>query len=101
MRSTQEVFDDHLRLRVAGEVDEDLARNYAPEVRGAARLADSEARFEFPTRRVEGEYALLVWNAQSPNGDVHHGVDSFVIRQGKIVMQSIYYRVQEAKDRGR
>ena len=111
MRSTAEVLDEHLRLRSAGELEKDLAHNYAPDVvllcdpgvlqgreavrKSADRLAWQipHARFEYPVRQVQGEYALLVWNAFSPDGHVHHGVDSFVIRNGCIVMQSIYYRV--------
>lgn len=112
-RSTAEVFDDHLRLRSAGDVDTDLERNYAADVvllcepgvlRGRKAVRESArrlawqlpgARFSYPTRRVEGDYALLVWDAESPDGTVHHGVDSFTVRAGRIVMQSIYYRVKE------
>ena len=32
MRSAEEVFEDHLRLRVAGSLEEDLRRNYAEDV---------------------------------------------------------------------
>ena len=49
--------------------------------------------FEYPSKEVEGDYALLVWNAKSDNYHVDHGVDSFVIRDGRIVMQSIFYRL--------
>jgi hypothetical protein len=31
-RSTKEVFDDHLALRAAGQVDLDIERNYAHDV---------------------------------------------------------------------
>ena len=31
-RSPREVLDDHLRLRAAGDIEADLARNYAPDV---------------------------------------------------------------------
>lgn len=112
MRQTREVLDDHLRLREAGDVDADLARNYAEDIvllcepgvlRGRQAVRESaqrlawqipNARYEYPSLRVEGEYAMLVWNASSPDGKVHHGVDSFVMREGRIVAQSIYYRVR-------
>lgn len=111
MRATREVLEDHLHLRSAGDLEADLQRNYAADVvllcepavlcgRDAVRKSAEQlawqipqARFEYPTRRVEGEYALLIWNARSPGGRVHHGVDTFVIRAGRIVLQSIYYRV--------
>lgn len=31
-RSTREVLEDHLRLRREGDLEEDLARNYAEDV---------------------------------------------------------------------
>jgi hypothetical protein len=31
-RSTEEVFEDHLRLRLAGKLEEDLQRNYASDI---------------------------------------------------------------------
>lgn len=31
-RSAEEVFEDHLRLRAAGDIEEDLRANYAVDV---------------------------------------------------------------------
>lgn len=114
-RSTREVFEDHLRLRSQGRVEDDLARNYAENVtllcefgpmtgrravRKSARrlgLQLPEAEFEFPTKAVEGEYAFLVWTARSRDFEVEHGADSFVIRDGRIVMQTIFYRLSRGR----
>lgn len=110
-RPPAEVFEDHLRLRSAGDLETDLQMNYADDVillcefgaltgrdavRQSARrlgLQLPEARFEFPTKCVYGEYAFLVWTARSQQYKVDHGADSFVIRGGRIVVQTIFYRL--------
>ena len=113
-RTPTEVFEDHLRLRLAGKLEEDLRRNYAEDValltvnsneRGhdalrvsARRLAEQlpDAEFEFLARQVSGPYALLVWRATSATARVEAGADSFVIEGGKIRMQTIHYRLIDA-----
>lgn len=49
--------------------------------------------FTYHIRLVDGEVALLVWTGRSPAGDIHDGVDSFVIRNGRIAAQTIHYNV--------
>jgi predicted SnoaL-like aldol condensation-catalyzing enzyme len=112
MRTTADVFEDHLELRLAGKVDDDIAKNYSDDVvmlsstevghgrAGARRCADELARllpdaeFEIVAKQVHGDYAFLHWRARSKEARVCHGADSFVIRDGKIVMQSVYYAVE-------
>jgi hypothetical protein len=85
-REPEEVFDDHLHQGQHGTVEEDLSRNYAPEVvvltgagvhRGhdgvrelAARLRQAlpEASITYTARVVAGEVALLEWAASTPSG---------------------------------
>lgn len=116
IRSTAEVFEEHLRLRVKWDLEEDLRRNYVHEVllmcnfgvlRGHASIRDSArrlglqlpgARFEFITKQVADEYAFLEWRAESESFRVEDGADSFVIRDGKIIMQTIRYRLIESED---
>jgi hypothetical protein len=122
-RSPREVLDDHLRLRAEGDVETDLARNYAPDVvvlcsYGALRGLDAmrksaadlkaqlpNARFDYTLHEVEGEYGYLLWSAESDTCRVPEGADSYVIRDGRIVMQSIYYRLEPgdhpARDRAK
>lgn len=113
-RSPREVFESHLENRVRGRLDEDLAENYAEDVvlltqnsqvRGTAamrvsadRLAGQipDAEFVFEAKKVEGPYAFLVWRASSPTHRVECGADSFLIRDGRIVMQTIHYRLLHA-----
>lgn len=107
--TTEEVFEDHLRLRLEGKLEEDLRRNYAEDVllltinsneRGhdairmsAARLDKQlpNAQFNIAAKQVNGPYALLIWSATSARLDAIEGADSFVIVNGKIVFQSIHY----------
>lgn len=113
MRSTAEVFDDHLERRTAGDLEGDLAHNYAPDVvllcehgprtgrdsvrESAEQLAKQlpDASFEYLVKHVDREYALLFWRADSLKARANHGVDSFVIRDGRIVMQSVYYALEK------
>jgi hypothetical protein len=111
-RSTRDVFESHLRLRLQQKLEEDLALNYAPDVvqltatsgirrghdgvRSGARELARElpgARFEYVLCEVEGEIAFLVWNAESDRGSVLAGADTFLIRGGKIQVQTIQFRV--------
>ncbi|MFU0508029.1 nuclear transport factor 2 family protein, partial [Pseudaminobacter sp. NGMCC 1.201702] len=86
-RTPEEVFEDHLRLRLEGDLEEDLRRNYSEDVllltvnsnaRGhdairtsAARLDRQlpDAQFNIAARQVDGPYALLIWSATSARFD--------------------------------
>lgn len=111
-RTTEEVFDDHLREGKHGSVEDDLARNYAEDVviltgmgvhqghEGVRQLAQllreqlPGATFEYPTRVVAGEMAFLEWTGRSERAEVRDGADSFLIRDGRIVAQTVHYTVQ-------
>jgi len=113
-RSPDEVLDDHLRLRAAGDLETDLAHNYSPGVvvlceYGALRGRDAmrksaadlshqlpNARFDYKMRVTDGEFGYLLWSAESDGLRVPEGADSYVIRNGRIVMQSIHYRLEPA-----
>ncbi len=116
MRSTSQVFLDHLNLRADAQLEEDLERNYSDEVvlihqfgvkRGRQGVRESAHRlrdqlrggsYEYVAQRVEGEYAFLIWRAASESARIEHGVDSFVIRDGRIVMQTVHYEVLPVAD---
>jgi hypothetical protein len=113
-RSTIEVLEDHLGRRERGDIDGDLEHNYAQDVillcekgilkgrdavrRSAQALADQLAgvSFQFPFKAVYGEHALLHWNAQSASARVDVGVDTFVIHDGRIILQTISYQLKIA-----
>lgn len=110
-RTTAEVFDDHLRRRAEGRLEEDLQQDYSDNVillcefgvmcgreavrQSAVRLGLQlpNGKFEYLARHVQDEYAFLKWRADSDTFRVEHGADSFVIRDGRIVMQSVYYQL--------
>jgi hypothetical protein len=93
-------------------VEEDIARNYAEDVvlltaQGADRGLEGVRRsvrlllarlpclvYEYRTQLVEGEVAFLDWAARCPTACVEDGADSFLIRGGRIVAQTIHYTVK-------
>jgi hypothetical protein len=111
-RSAETVLQDHLRESQLGSVEDDLERNYAEDVvlltgRGVYRGHDGvrelnrmlmeelpEARFEYRTRLVHGEMGFLEWAARADGARVDDGADSYLIRGGKIVAQTIHYTVR-------
>lgn len=113
-RTVREVFEDHLSLRLEGKTNEDIEKNYSkdcvaigPDYRfegydglreSAKKLAEEvgdDAEFEYVREEVEWEFAYLVWKSKAKGRKVEHGVDSFLIRDGKIVVQSIFYKVEK------
>ncbi len=115
-RSTQEVLDDHLATSLNGSVEDDLARNYADDVvvvsnwgveqghdgvRRMAALLQSQlpqCAFAYRLRLVAGEVGMLDWTGHSPAGSVRHGVDSYIVRDGRIVAQTIRYTLTPGGD---
>lgn len=110
-RSAGQVFEDHLRLRIAGDLEEDLIRNYARDVVllttnsnacgheairvSAGRLREQlpGARFDLVQKQVRERFALLIWRARSDRFNAVDGSDSFVIEGGLIRLQTIHYRL--------
>lgn len=116
-RSAAEVLEDHLRCRAEGDVEGDLARNYAANVvvftargrfdghdgvRRLSRMLNAHVPhdFEFPIKLAGGRFAYIEWRARRPGLSVEDGADSFVIEQGRIVFQSIHYSVIETMPGG-
>ena len=110
-RPPKEVLEDHWALADAGNLEEDLARNYAADVTfltgfgtfhghdGARTLYRRlnrllpQARFSYRTRLVEGDLGFLEWSAQGQEAVVPDGADSYLVRDGRIVAQAIHYTV--------
>lgn len=111
-RSAEAVFQDHLQQSKRGSVEEDLQRNYSQEVviltgRGLYRGYDGmrylaellmtempNVSFEYQTILVAGEMAFLEWTAQADPVKVEDGADSYLIREGRIIAQTIHYTVK-------
>jgi hypothetical protein len=115
-RTASEVLDDHLALAAAGDWQTDLERNVADDivvltgfgvfegrdqVRILAELLDAQlpnARFEYTAVVVRGDVGFLEWRADADGARVRDGADSFVIRNGRIVAQTIHYTVLPDED---
>lgn len=111
MRTVQEVFEDHLKCRLNGDAVADAWRNYDRKVvvlsskgifEGRKGILDSaqhldedlkNGTFEFNLVRIKDNYVFLEWTGDSKDTSIHDGADSFVIRDGKIIFQSIHYTV--------
>ena len=95
-----------------GDVDGDIAANYAEDVvvlTAAGKATGHDAvrhfasilaehvphRYEIVRKEVEGRFAFIEWRAREPGRSVEDGADSFVVEQGRIVMQTIHYTLQE------
>ena len=111
-RSTREVLERHLMLRRQGKTDEDVAENYAEDavlitgysvfhgresVRASADILYQQlhdARYIYRTQLVYGEVAFLEWTAENGDVAVEDGADSYHIRDGRILVQTIQYTLQ-------
>lgn len=110
-RSTQEVFEEHLRLRQQGDYDTDIERNYAEDVvvmsnfgifhgRDGVHHSEQLLHQQLPSSRhytyvqclTDKEIAFEKWDGESEYMQVKDGIDFFVIREGYIQLQLIYYK---------
>jgi hypothetical protein len=110
------VIDDHLELAAAGEWRKDLDRNVADDVvvltgfgvfegrdqvRVLAELLEHQVpggNFEYTAVIVHRDVAFLEWTAHGPTARVRDGADSFVVRNGRIAVQTIHYTVEITAD---
>jgi ketosteroid isomerase-like protein len=112
MGSTQEILDHHLLCFTGLDLDGIIA-DYAPDAilftpsgtvkgRDAIRALFQNLFEEFSKpgfsaamegQFVEGEYAYILWNAQSADKTYETATDTFVIHAGKIVAQSFTAKI--------
>ena len=111
--STKEVLERHLKCLADGDLAGFLA-DFSPEIvvfrplgfAGAGGVAKgltaigpvfaalfSEfarpgTRFEIRQQAIEGDYAYIVWDAETGDNFYEHGSDTYIIKNGKIVFQS-------------
>ena len=114
-RATEEVFLDHLELRKLGRLEQDIKRNYDEHVlivsnvgtfyghdgvRHSAHLLHvllPTIKYKFDTLLIRGQIAFEEWEAEASRVEVHHGIDAFVISDGKIKVQTIWYESKSRK----
>ncbi|HLS02929.1 MAG TPA: nuclear transport factor 2 family protein [Beutenbergiaceae bacterium] len=109
MQSITEIIYSHLAYRLRGETDQDITKNFAQDVvvlsslgrfyghegvkESAGILSEQTAGGSFSYRQtlIEDQYAFLEWTASAPQGKICDGADSFVVKDGLIVLQTIHY----------
>jgi ketosteroid isomerase-like protein len=58
-----------------------------------AEFAKPGASFSMRQRYVEGEYAYILWSAETIDNSYEAATDTFVVRDGKIVAQSFAAKI--------
>jgi ketosteroid isomerase-like protein len=112
MASTKDVLDHHLKAFDQGDLNEVLS-DYAPDaifftkdgaLKGVdairplfealiAELGKPGATFNMKQQVVEGDYAYILWTAETADNIYELATDTFVVREGKIVAQSFTGKV--------
>jgi ketosteroid isomerase-like protein len=107
MTSTKEVIDNHLKCFGEGDL-KGILSDYAPgavlftsdgPLKGAeairplfqamiAEFGKPGASFSMKQQSIEGDYAYILWIAETADNVYEMGTDTFVVRDGKIVAQS-------------
>ena len=107
MASTKDVLDNHLKCFGEGDLNGILS-DYAPgtvlftsdgPLRGVdairplfqamiAEFGKPGAAFSMKQQFVEGDYAYILWAAETADNVYELGTDTFVVRDGKILAQS-------------
>ena len=107
MRSTKDVIDNHLQCFSSGNLEGILsdysttAVLFTPEgvlkgldgikplfQRMFAEFAKPGASFEMKQVSIDGEYAYIIWSAETAENVYDLGTDTFFVQNGKIVVQS-------------
>ena len=106
MASTKDVLDNHLKSFGEGDL-KGILSDYAPDAvlftprdrsgdrrirplfqAMIAEFGKPGAVFRMKQQDVEGEYAYILWTAETADNVYELGTDTFVVRDGKIVAQS-------------
>jgi ketosteroid isomerase-like protein len=108
-RSTKQVFDDHMAALESGDISKVMA-DYAddaililpdgavvgkPAIQAAfENMIQGSPNIKFTSQDiVEGDTLLTIWSAESDTATMPQGVDTFVIRDGKIQRQTAWFVV--------
>jgi len=107
MASTKDVLDHHVKSFSEGDLASILS-DYAPgavlftqdgPLRGAeamrplfqaliAEFGTPGSRFSLTRQSVEGDYAYILWTAETADNVYEVATDTFVVQNGKITAQS-------------
>jgi ketosteroid isomerase-like protein len=108
MSSTETVLNDHLEM--FGEQDLDgIVADYADDAvvitndetyRGTAEIrglfeeffrefSADDVSFSLERQTVEDDVAYIIWEAETPENEYEFATDTFVVRDGEIVVQTL------------
>ena len=107
MASTKDVLDHHLKCFEEGDL-EGILSDYAPgavlftsdgPLKGTdairplfqalvAEFGKPGATFRMKQQFIDGDYAYILWTAETADNVYEVATDTFVVREGKIVAQS-------------
>lgn len=112
MGTTESVLNHH--LETFGEQDlEGIMEDYADdailitqtevlrgheEIRGLfddlfTEFSDPTATLSLDEQTVEEDYAYIVWHAETPENEYEFATDTFVIRDGEIIVQTFAAKI--------
>ena len=109
-RTTEQIFQDHMKALLNGDLPA-LMADYADDavlmtMDGAnvgkaaiqeyfvnALSAMSDAKMSLTGHIVHGDFVLVTWTAVSDVATVPHGVDTFVVHDDKIQLQTIWLTI--------
>ena len=112
MKSTKEVLEHHQKALKQGDINEVMS-DYAPGavlltkdgiLKGneairhlfetfIAEFAKPGTKLNRKQQLVDGDYAYVVWTAETTDNVYEMATDTFVVREGKIVAQSFTAKV--------
>ena len=112
MASTKDVLDHHLKCFDEGDL-EGILSDYAPgavlftsdgPLKGTdairplfqalvAEFGKPGATFRMKQQFIDGDYAYILWTAETADNVYEVATDTFVVREGKIVAQSFTGKV--------
>lgn len=111
--ATEDVLHHHLAAFGAGDVDE-ILKDYTDDslmmtangtIAGLEPLRQAFAgffgglfapgtyEFTLDAEHVEGDVALITWHATCASADIPLGTDTFVVRDGKIAVQTFAAKI--------
>jgi hypothetical protein len=116
MKSTNDILSHHLQAIKQGDVNAVLS-DYAPDAvlfrkdgvfkgidairpvfeKFVAEFQKLGTKSDTKQRLVEGDYAYMVWTAQTPDNIYELATDTFVMRKGKIAAQSFTAKVSSKR----
>ena len=112
-RTAQDVFRDHAQAMASGDLarivsdyaDEAVFITHAGVLHGKEGVRDAfvkilkdlpEVRWDVHTRILEGDILFLEWTAHAASSRTADGVETFIARDGMIVVQTAHYTLRGA-----